>query len=122
MDKDSKEFEKYSVTQAFLVPGKKILIIGATGNWGSHFAVGMAFAAQSDLVLVDDAGQKEAMENLVAEIFKNKAPIQVETYLADAQELQNRSAFYEKMEKQFGKFAAIMDVEGINTGISESNE
>jgi short-subunit dehydrogenase len=114
MDKDSKEFEKYAVTQEFLVPGKKILIIGATGNWGSHFAMGMAFAAQSDLVLVDDVSKKEAMQNLVDEIHRNKAPIQVDTYLSDEQELQNRSGFYDKLEKRFGKFAAIMDVEGIN--------
>jgi short-subunit dehydrogenase len=114
MEKDSKEFEKYSVTLDFLVPGKKILIIGATGNWGSHFAVGMAFAAQSDLVLVDYAPKKEALDQLVEEIFKNKAPIKVDTYVAEKEELSNRNEFYDKMKKQFGEFAAIMDIEGIN--------
>lgn len=108
-------FKKYAVTEEYLVPGKKILIIGAAGNWGSHFAAGMALAAHADLVLVDKKEREADIKELEQDISSYGLPIKVNVYLADHQELADRNGFYDKMRESFGEFAAVMDVEKINT-------
>ncbi|MBD5391319.1 hypothetical protein HDR66_00775 [bacterium] len=112
----SKEnFNKYAVTEEYLVPGKTILIIGAAGNWGSHFAAGMALAAHADLVLVDIEEREADVKKLEEDILGYGLPIKINTYLSNTHELAERNIFYKKMEELFGEFAAIMDVEKINT-------
>lgn len=106
--------ENFTVNAESLVPTKKMLIIGATGNWGGHFAIGMALATQANLVLVDYQGQ-ETMMNLIVEDIKNYGlSLEVETYMMTPDEIIDREVFYKKMKTKFGPIDAIMDVEGIN--------
>lgn len=113
--------KKYAVTEAFLANGKQILITGACGNWGEHFAIGMALASQCDLVLADTKSQEKEMEAIVSDINQYNLPIRLNTYLIEEGETDDRYAFYDKMETLFGKLDAIMDVAAINTAGGANN-
>ena len=91
--------------------GKRILIIGAAGNWGTHMAAGMGLAGRADLVLVDTENHKSQLEKLHNEVG-NVVNV-TEQYVSEDQ-LLDRYNLLQKLYNQFGTFDAVMDLTGIN--------
>ena len=56
---------------------KKIVIVGAGGNWGSHMALGMGLAAKADLILVDKEEIEKQLEKVKNDIG-NSVKIDIE--------------------------------------------
>ena len=47
-----------------VLKGKKILILGQSGNLGSHMAMGMGLLGQADQIFVDFENKKEIIEKI----------------------------------------------------------
>ena len=107
--------EKYKVTESFNAGGKLCLIVGAAGNAGGHFSLGMPAACGCDAVLADFADYSNEMDEVINDIKTAQLPVQVAVETIIKEDLSDREAFYEKLEKKYGSFACILDVEGINT-------
>ena len=71
--------EKYKVTEEFKSKGKLILILGAGGNWGGHFSLGMPAACGCDAVLAELNENKESFDEVIEDIKSANLPIK--TYI-----------------------------------------
>ena len=60
--------EKYKVTDEFKAKGKLILILGAGGNWGGHFSLGMPAACGCDAILAELDENKESLDEVIEDI------------------------------------------------------
>ena len=107
--------EKYKVTEEFKSKGKLILILGAGGNWGGHFSLGMPAACGCDAVLAELNGNKESFDEVIEDIKSANLPIKTFIEMYFKNDLDDRVFFFQKLEKKYGHFSCILDVEGINT-------
>lgn len=110
--------EKYRVTEAFQADGKLCLIVGAAGNAGGHFSLGMPAACGCDAVLADLPEYQNEMDEVVRDIQTAELPVKIATETIREENLRDREAFYEALEQKYGTFACILDVFGINTARS----
>ena len=90
---------------------KKIVIIGASGNWGSHMAFGMGIAAKADLILVDKKEREKELEKLKNDIGQS---VKIDIGLIKNDENYNRFNIYKRIEEKYGIFDAFMDMHEIN--------
>ena len=117
---DLKEIEnKYKVTSDFQSEGKLILIIGAGGNWGGHFSLGMPAACKCNAILSEE--KEETLKEIIKDIQTSKLPVKVFTYYYTKEQKQDKISLYDLIEKKFGHISCILDVEGINTNYSFPN-
>ena len=107
-----KSAEKYRVTEDFRVQGRLCLIIGAAGDAGGHFAVGMPGSAGCDVVLTDLSEYKDEMKEILRDIGTAELPVKVYTEFLD--QPQEPLSLIRTLEKKYGQFACILDVERIN--------
>ena len=107
--------EQYKVTETFNASGKCILIVGAGGNWGGHFSLGMPAACGCDAVLVDLELYCAELEEVARDIKTAGLPVKTEVCYLQKEDLLDRIALYRKLEASYGSFASILDVEGIDT-------
>ena len=113
MDRE-KAARKYQVTEAFQAVGKLCLIVGAAGDAGGHFALGMPSACGCDAVLADLSEYSDEMDEVVRDIGTALLPVKFDVEMIDDEnDLKDREGFYEKMEQKYGNFACILDVFGI---------
>ena len=110
--------DKYKVTKDFQIDGKLILILGAGGNWGGHFSLGMPAACKCDAILSEEEFKKESLTEVINDIKTSKLPVKIYSYYYSKEEKNNRISLYESLEKKFGHISCILDVEGINTNYS----
>ncbi len=102
---------RYQVGPNDVLKGKKILIFGPSGNWGSHMVMGMALLGQADLILVDFENKKEKIEKMKNDI-SNKVNIKCE-YINENDKIDRYNLYY-KIQNLFGKFDSFMDMIEIN--------
>lgn len=107
--------EQYIVTEEFNASGKMILIVGAGGNWGGHFSLGMPAVCGCNAVLVDLEKYRAELEEVSRDIKSAELPVKTELVLIHEADLSDRAQLYRNLEDRFGSFACILDVEGINT-------
>lgn len=115
-DKVMETAAKYKVNGSFNNKGKCVLILGAAGNWGGHMAIGMALTSDCDLVLVETEGHRELLEAVIADLECSEAKGKIETYYVSHTpgEKIDKAALRRKLEEKYGKFDAVMELEGIN--------
>ena len=106
--------DKYKVTEEFKAKGKLILILGAGGNWGGHFSLGMPSACGCDAVLAELNENKESLDEVVEDIKSSNLPVKTFTEILSKKDLSDRISLYQNLEKKYGYFPCILDVEGIN--------
>ena len=111
--------EKYKVTSDFQSEGKLILILGAGGNWGGHFSLGMPAACKCDAILSEE--KEETLKEIINDIKTSKLPVKTFTYYYSKEQKKDRISLYDLIEKKFGHISCILDVEGINTNYSFPN-
>ena len=70
--------DKYKVTSDFQSEGKLILILGAGGNWGGHFSLGMPAACKCDAILSEE--KEETLKEVINDIKTSKLPVKTYTY------------------------------------------
>ena len=102
---------RYQIGPNDSLSGKKIVIVGAAGNWGSHMALGMGLAGKADLILVDKEEKKNQLEKLKNEIGNS---VKIDIELIGKNENYNRFDIYKLIEKKYGSFDAFMDMYEIN--------
>ena len=107
--------EKYKVTEEFKAKGKLILILGAGGNWGGHFSLGMPAACGCDALLAESKENKESLDEVIEDIKSSNLPIKTSIEIYEKKDLNDRISLYQNFEKKYGHFSCILDVEGINT-------
>ena len=107
--------EKYKVTEEYKIKGKLILIVGAGGNSGGHFSIGMPAACECDAVLAELDERKESLNEVIDDIKTSELPVKTSIYLYSKNDLNDRISLYKNIEKKFGHISCILDVEGINT-------
>jgi len=111
--------DKYKVTSDFQSEGKLILILGAGGNWGGHFSLGMPAACKYDAILSEE--KEETLKEIINDIKSSKLPVKTYTYYYSKDQKKDRISLYDLIEKKFGHISCILDVEGINTNYSFPN-
>ena len=111
--------DKYKVTSDFQSEGKLILILGAGGHWGGHFALGMPAACKCDAILSEE--NQESLKEIINDIKTSKLPVKTFTYYYSKEQKQDKTSLYSLIEKKFGHISCILDVEGINTNYSFPN-
>ena len=114
MDVEKAE-EKYKVTEEFQAGGKLCLVVGAAGNAGGHFSLGMPAACGCDAVLADLPAYQNEMDEVVRDIQTAELPVKIAVEMVPEEDLADREAFYEGLERKYGEFACILDVFGINS-------
>ena len=102
---------RYQISPNDSLKGKKIVIVGASGNWGSHMAFGMGIAAKADLILVDKEEKSKELEKLKNDVG-NSVKIDIELIKND--ENYNRFNIYKRIKEKYGIFNAFMDMHEIN--------
>ena len=107
--------EQYRVTEAFDASGKLCLVLGAAGNAGGHFALGMPAACKVDVVLADDMAYQEEMDEVVRDFKTSLLPVKMCVEMIRDEDTKEREALYEKLEEKYGPFACILDVYDLNT-------
>ena len=103
------------LSAAYNASGKKILIVGAGGNWGGHFSVGMPAACGCDAVLADYTSYKEELDEVCQDIQTAGMPVKVERCFLEEGDLAGGAELYQRLEEKYGKFSCILDVCGIDT-------
>ena len=111
--------DKYKVTSDFQSEGKLILILGAGGNWGGHFSLGMPAACKCDAILSEE--KEETLKEIINDIKTSKLPVKTYTYYYSKDQKKDRISLYDLIEKKFGHISCILDVEGINANYSFPN-
>ena len=102
---------RYQIGPNDSLKGKKIVIIGASGNLGSHMAFGMGIAAKADLILVDKEEREKELEKLKNDIGNS---VKIDIELIKNNENYNRFNIYKRIEEKYGIFDAFMDMYEIN--------
>ena len=102
---------RYQINPNDSLKGKKIVIVGASGNWGSHMAFGMGIAGKADLILVDKEENEKELEKVKNNIG-NSVKIDIELIKND--ENYNRFNIYKRIEENYGRFDVFMDMHEIN--------
>lgn len=113
-ERDMAIIGKYMVNDDFMVPGKKLLIIGAGGNWGIHMVVGMALTSGCDLVLVEKEARREAVETSLRELENSSWQGKAETIFCAEDAEKDCRGFLEDLEKKYGPFDGMMDFSGFS--------
>ena len=91
--------EKYKVTEEFKSKGKLILILGAGGNWGGHFSLGMPAACKCNAILSEE--KEETLKEIIKDIQTSKLPVKVFTYYYTKEQKQDKISLYDLIEKKF---------------------
>ena len=110
---------KYKVNSDFQSEGKLILILGAGGNWGGHFSLGMPAACKCDAILCEE--KEETLKEIINDIKTSKLPVKTFIYYYSKEQKKDKISLYNLIEKKFGHISCILDVEGINTIYSFPN-
>ena len=105
--KDLEEKEnKYKVTSDFQSEGKLILIIGAGGNWGGHFSLGMPAACKCDAILSEE--KEETLQEIIKDIKTSKLPVKTFTYYYSKGPKKDKISLYDLIEKKI--WTSIMHI------------
>ncbi len=96
--------EKYKVTDEFKAKGKLILILGAGGNWGGHFSLGMPAACGCDAILAELDENKESLDEVIEDIKSSNLSTKTETEFYSKKDLNDRILLYKNLEKNMAIF------------------
>ena len=101
----------YQVGPDHVLKGKKILIFGPSGNWGSHMAMGMGLLGQADLILVDFENKKEKIEKIKNDIGSG---VNIICEYIQTNDKFDRYNLFNKIKNLYGMIDAFMDMMEIN--------
>lgn len=102
----------FDVMQAFRMDGMNVVVTGATGNLGMHFAEGLAQAG-ANLAVMDMPGTEEKLNGLKTN-WESKYGVDVHVYILDIADEENVKTVSGKAEADMGSIDGLLNVAGIN--------
>jgi gluconate 5-dehydrogenase len=101
-----------NVMDAFKMNDKVVVVTGAAGNLGMHFAEGLAQVG-AKLAVMDIPGTEERLEEL-ANRLADEYKTDVKWYIINIADEENVKNVSDKVEKDFGKIDGLLNCAGIN--------